>query len=125
MDNKVPQKNKFVEEKNDIKHKDYGKIPEYIKKYEVEREQEKKKKKRQKEAAKYPKGTKLLSEEERLNTLDGLIRNKKELTNQLERMPITTRTNSVKLKKEELIKKLEEIEKAIDMFSRKQVFIKI
>ena len=42
-----------------------------------------------------------------------------------EKMPITTRTNSVRIKKEELIKKLEELEKAIDMFSRKQVFIKI
>ena len=127
IDNKVPIKHKQKEEpiiKAD-KHKDYGKVPSYIKKYEKEREIKNEEIKRLEEASKYPKGTKLLSEEERLNTLDGLIRNKKELTNQLERMPITTRTNSVKLKKEELIKKLEEIEKAIDMFSRKQVFIKI
>ena len=40
-------------------------------------------------------------------------------------MPITTRTNSIRVRKEELFKKLEEIEKAIDMFSRKQVFIKV
>ena len=124
MDNKVPQKNKFVEEKNDIKHKDYGKIPEYIKKYEVEREQEKEEKKRQKEAAKYPKGTKLLSEEERVSTLNGLINSKKEMINLLEKMPITTRTLSIQNKKEELIKKIEEVEKAIEMFSKKQVFIK-
>ena len=51
--------------------------------------------------------------------------NKKELTNQLEKMPITTRTNAVRIRKEELIKKLEEIEKAIDMFSRKHVFVKL
>ena len=42
----------------------------------------------------------------------------------LEKMPITTRTLSIQNKKEELIKKLEEVEKAIDMFSKKQVFIK-
>ena len=127
IDNKVPIKHKQKEEpiiKAD-KHKDYGKVPSYIKKYEKEREIKNEEIKRLEEASKYPKGTKLLSEEERLNTLNGLIRNKKELINQLERMPITTRTNSVKLKKEELVKKLEEIEKAIDMFSRKQVFIKI
>ena len=127
IDNKVPIKHKQTDEQiiQTNKHKDYGKVPSYIKKYEKEREIKNEEIKRLEEASKYPKGTKLLSEEERLNTLDGLIRNKKELTNQLERMPITTRTNSVKLKKEELIKKLEEIEKAIDMFSRKQVFIKI
>ena len=50
---------------------------------------------------------------------------KKELTNQLEKMPITTRTNSIRIRKEELFRKLEEIEKAIDMFSKKQVFVKI
>ena len=127
IDNKVPVKHKQVGEqiiKTD-KHKDYGKVPSYIKKYELEREIKNEEIKRQEEASKYPKGTKLLSDEERLNTLDGLIKNKKELTNQLEKMPITTRTNSVRVRKEELIKKLEEIEKAIDMFSRKQVFVKI
>ena len=127
IDNKIPVKYKQSEEpiiKNN-KHKDYGKVPSYIKKYELEREIKNEEIKRIEEASKYPKGTKLLTEEERLNTLNGLIRNKKDLTNQLEKMPITTRTNAVRIRKEELIKKLEEIEKAIDMFSREQVFIKI
>jgi len=128
IDNKVPIKYKQQTEPikiNNSKHKDYGKVPAYIKKYELEREIKNEEIKRQEEASKYPKGTKLLSEEERLNTLNGLIQNKKELTNQLEKMPITTRTNAVRIRKEELIKKLEEIEKAIDMFSRKHVFVKL
>ena len=127
IDNKIPVKRKQSEEPliKTNKHKDYGKVPTYIKKYELEREIKNEEIKRIEEASKYPKGTKLLSEEERLNTLNGLIRNKKELTNQLEKMPITTRTNAVRVRKEELIKKLEEMEKAIDMFSRKQVFVKI
>ena len=128
IDNKVPIKYKQQTEpikRNNSKHKDYGKVPAYIKKYELEREIKNEEIKRQEEASKYPKGTKLLSEEERLNTLNGLIQNKKELTNQLEKMPITTRTNTVRIRKEELIKKLEEIEKAIDMFSRKHVFVKL
>ena len=97
IDNKIPIKHKQIGEpliKTD-KHKDYGKVPSYIKKYELEREIKNEEIKRQEEAAKYPKGTKLLSDEERISTLNGLI------------------------------KKLEEIEKAIDMFSRKQVFVKI
>ena len=124
MDNKVPTKNKFIEDKAEKKHKDYGKVPDYIKKYEIEREQQKEEQKRQKEAAKYPKGTKLLSEEERISTLNGLINSKKEMITLLEKMPITTRTLSIQNKKEELIKKIEEVEKAIEMFSKKQVFIK-
>ena len=37
MDNKVPTKSKFIEDKAEKKHKDYGKVPDYIKKYEIER----------------------------------------------------------------------------------------
>ena len=127
INNKIPIKHKQPEEPliKTNKHKDYGKVPSYIKKYELEREIKNEEIKRKEEALKYPKGTKLLSEEERLSTLNGLIQNKKDLTNQLEKMPITTRTNAVRIRKEEIIKKLEELEKAIDMFSRKQVFIKI
>ena len=123
-DNKIQPKKSINEGKKDIKHKDYGKVPDYIKKYEIEREQQKEEEKKQKEASKYPKGTKLLSEEERVNTLNGLINSKKEMENLLEKMPITTRTLSIQNKKEELIKKIEEVEKAIDLFSKKQVFIK-
>ena len=123
-DNKIQPKKSLAEVKKDVKHKDYGKVPDYIKKYEIEREQQKEEEKKQKEASKYPKGTKLLSEEERVSTLNGLINSKKEMETLLEKMPITTRTISIQNKKEELIKKLEEVEKAIDMFSKKQVFIK-
>jgi len=123
-DNKIQPKKTINEGKKDIKHKDYGKVPDYIKKYEIEREQQKEEEKKQKEASKYPKGTKLLSEEERISTLNGLINSKKEMITLLEKMPITTRTLSIQNKKEELIKKIEEVEKAIDMFSKKQVFIK-
>lgn len=127
IENKIPVKHKQNGEdmNQNNKHKDYGKIPEYIKKYELERELKKEELKRQEEAAKYPKGTKLLSEEERISTLNGLLENKKEITNQLEKMPITTRTNSIRIRKEELLNKLEELEKAIEMFSKKQVFVKI
>ena len=125
IENKVPQRTKPKEQQQQVFHKDYGKTPLYIKKYEIENELKKEEKKRRDEEKKYPKGTKLLSEEERVNTLNGLLNSKKEITNLLEKMPITTRTMAMQNKKEELIQKLEEIEKAIDMFSKKQVFIKI
>lgn len=117
--------NLTTENKIIIKHKNYGKIPFYIKKYEMESKLKKEDIKRKEEEAKYPKGTKLLSDDERTATLEGLLTNKKEISNLLEKMPITNRTISTMKKKEELIKKLEEIETAIQMFSKKRVFIKI
>ena len=109
--------------KND-KHKDFGKIPNYIKKYEMERQLKKEELKRKEEESKIPKGTKLLSEEERIATLNGLISNKNQITNQLEKMPISNRTMHIQNRKEELRQKLEEIENAIQMFSKKRVFVK-
>ena len=48
------------------------------------------------------------------------------MANLLEKFPITTRTLALQNKKEELIKlkKIEEVEKSIDIFSKKQIFIK-
>ena len=127
IENKVKQKRGQTGDKRNKneKHKDFGKIPDYIKKYEMERELQKEELKRKEEESKIPKGTKLLSEEERLATLNGLIKNKNEITNQLEKMPITNRTMAIQKRKEELSQKLEEIESAIQMFSKKRVFVKI
>ena len=126
IENKIQIKHKNIDENNNnIKHKNYGKVPYYIKRYELERELKKEEIKRQKEAEKIPKGTKLLSEEERMNTLNSLINNKKELINQLEKMPIAKRTMATQNKREEIVKQLEEIEKGIEMFSKKKVYIKI
>ena len=122
-ENKIPQK-KIIENIDDSKHRNYGKVPEYIKKYEMERELQKEELKKRKEEMKYPKGTKLLSEDERVNTLNELLKLQKAMTLQLEKMPITTRTLSIKNRKEELIRKLDEIDKAVYLFSKKKVFVK-
>ena len=73
---------------------------------------------------KYPKGTRLLSEDERVQTLNSLQNTRKELVNMLEKFPITMKTMSIQNKKAEMEKKLTEIEDAIKTFSKKQVFIK-
>ena len=125
INNKIQSKVKPKGKEPSAIHKDFGKTPDYIKKYKIENSIKKEEKKRRLEEAKYPKGTKLLSEEERISTLNGLIQTKKDLNTMLEKMPITTRTMAVQQKKEELIHKIEEVEKGIDMFSKKQVFVKI
>ena len=126
VDNKIPQK-KYVNNNNIIygeKHKNFGKVPEYIKKYEQEREKEKQEQMRRRMELKYPKGTRLLSEEERIKTLNSLKQAQIENSLILEKMPITNRTFKLQQKKDELIRKLNEIDKAIEMFSKKQVFVK-
>ena len=125
VDNKIPQK-KYINNSDipEDKHKNYGKVPEYIKRFEMEREYERQEKIRKKEEMKYPKGTRLLSEDERVKTLNSLIKSQQELNLILQKMPITNRSVGIQKKKEELIKKLDEIDKAIEMFSKKRVFVK-
>ena len=125
VDNKIPQK-KFVDNSDipENKHKNFGKVPEYIKKFEMEREFERQEQIRRREEMKYPKGTRLLSEDERVKTLNSLIQTQKELTLILEKMPITNRSVNTQKKKEEIIKKLTELDKAIETFSKKKVFVK-
>jgi hypothetical protein len=127
VDNKIPVK-KYVNNANnnniEEKHKNFGKVPEYIKKFEQERENERQEKIRKKMEMKYPKGTRLLSDEERIKTLNSLKQAQIENSLLLERMPITNRTYKLQQKKEELMRKLNEIDKAIEMFSKKQVFVK-
>ena len=128
VDNKIPQK-KYVNNYNnnyilEEKHKNFGKVPQYIKRFEQEREQERQEKIRKQMEMKYPKGTRLLSEEERIKTLKSLKQAQIENSLLLEKMPITNRTFKLQQKKDELIRKLNEIDKAIEMFSKKQVFVK-
>ena len=122
--NKVTKRYKEKEKDIIFTHKNYGKTPEYLKQFKLEEIKRKEYEKILEEESHYPPGTKLLSENERINTLNNLIETKKGIINILEKMPITKRTQSFQEKKEELEKKLEQIEKEIEIFSKKKVFIK-
>ena len=106
-------------------HKDYGKVPKYLKEMKMKAEILKDLQNKKKEEQKYPKGTRLLSEEERLLTLNKLKESKKELENLIEKLPITLNSLSLRNKQQRLYKELDEIEQAIITFSRNQVFVKI
>ncbi len=106
-------------------HKDFGKTPQYLKNMKIEAEKKKELDILKKEQEKYPKGTRLLSEEERMFTLNKLLESKKEIENLLAKLPITLNSQAAKNKQEELYKKLDEMDKAIATFSKKKVFVKI
>jgi hypothetical protein len=64
-----------------------------------------------------------MGEEERLQTLADLQRTKQEISTMLERMPIANRTQAAERRKKELEEKLMRIERAIETFSKKTVYI--
>lgn len=72
-----------------------------------------------------PVGTRLLPEDERIATLETLNKSRADVTKILCQMPISMRTESLRKQKADLENKLIELEKAVEMFSRKQVFVKI
>ena len=106
-------------------HKEYGKTPKYLQNMKIEAEKQKEIDKLKKEQEKYPKGTRLLTEDERLFTLNKLLESKKEIENLVAKLPITMNSQAVKNKQEELYKKLDEIDNASATFSRKKVFVKV
>ena len=106
-------------------HKEYGKTPQYLKNMKIEAQKKKKIDELKKEQEKYPKGTRLLSEDERIFTLNKLLESKKEIENLVAKLPITMNSQSAKNKQDELYKKLDEIDNAITTFSRKKVFVKV
>ena len=72
-------KKRYKEKEKDIifTHKNYGKTPEYLKQFKLEEIKRKEYEKILEEESNYPPGTKLLSENERINTLNNLIETKK------------------------------------------------
>ena len=102
----------------------YGKTPKYIEEYKNEAKKKQDDRLEAKDAARRPPGTKVLPEEERISTLETLHANKKEVNKILNQMPISMRTESLRRQKVELEHKLIEIEKAIEMFSRRLVYVK-
>lgn len=59
-----------------------------INKYKADKEEEADRRRREEEESKMPPGTRLMSEEERVRTLEELQMSKREINNMLERLPI-------------------------------------
>ena len=102
-----------------------GKIPSYLKKRAITLEEEAKAKIIIKEQKSYPPGTRLLSDPERLETLNNLHKQKSWLQAAIMALPITMDTYRANAKKRELDAKMDEIEKAITVYSRSRVFVAV
>ena len=103
----------------------YGKTPKYITKYKEEARIKSEIKEEERLAKLRPPGTRLLPEGERIQTLEKLLENKKELSAVYMQLPISLRTENLKNQKIQLEDKLKELDKAIDTFSKKTVYVQM
>ena len=101
----------------------YGKVPRYVEEFKKKVEDQKENEKKEEELKKIPPGTRLLPEEERIETLENLKSSKAELLKVLGKMPIAIKTITMAKKKEEMEKKVDELDKAIETFSKKNVYV--
>ena len=108
-----------------IMHRDYGRVPKYIREMRINAKLLKDIEKKKEEEKSYPKGTRLLSEEERIFTLEKLKENKKDLENLVTKLPIASDSIWTKNKQRKLFKELDEIDQAIITFSKNKVFVKM
>jgi hypothetical protein len=104
-------------------NKNYGKVPTYLNRYKEQREEELKAKAMEEERAKHPPGTRLMPEDERLATLADLQEAKAETSRTLERLPVVAHSTKMERHKKELEEKLMRLDKAIETFSKKTVYV--
>ena len=98
----------YYDKKENPYHKEYGKIPKYIENMKIENEKKLEMEKLRKETAKYPKGTRLLSEEERLFTLEKLKQSRDDINKK--DIQIDNLRNELRNVKEEDLKRINDLE---------------
>lgn len=99
-------------------------MPNYLEKIKHEMEMTKGKREEERAKARMPPGTRLMTEDERIVTLEQLQKQRLEVSDILFSLPLSLKTESLKMRKRELEAKLLDIERAVITFSRKIVYIK-
>ena len=75
------------------------------------------------EKAKHPPGTRLMPEQERLDTLKDLKESRKEINIAIEKLPVVSRTLAGERNKKDLEDKLVRVDHAIETFEKKTVYV--
>ena len=94
-----------------------------IQKFQQEKEQKELEAKLDEERKQLPPGMRLMDEQERLDMVKALENTKRETMNEIERLPITMKTMAMQKRRDDLEEKYRNLEKQIDHFSRKKVYI--
>ena len=75
------------------------------------------------ERAKVPPGTRLMPDEERLQTLKDLKESRREVNTAIEKLPVVSRTMAVERHRRDLEEKLVRIDRAVETFSKAKVYV--
>jgi len=121
---KSAQKNMIKHEPKELNRKTkLGEVPQYLVNRKQKWEKEKMKILEKEQQGYIPEDMMVLPEKDRIDTLEYLNKNKKDILNEIRKFPITSETLRIKNRKKELTDKIEEIDKAIEMFSQKRVLV--
>ncbi|XP_061117436.1 enkurin domain-containing protein 1 [Conger conger] len=102
-----------------------GRVPQYLEERKEQWRREAEDKRRNTPDPSIPPGHTLMSEQERLETLESLKDTQQSLVKDLLSLPVRVDTLSVRTRRTQLDRKLSEVEEAIKIFSRDRVYIKI
>ena len=103
----------------------YGKTPKYLKKYKEEAEATRQAKVELRAAKLRPPGTKLIDDVERMNMVEKLSLERVNLLTLLNKLPLQVETATLHKQKLDLERKLADVEKALETFSRKIVYVRL
>ena len=104
-------------------HSAYGRVPLYLQQRKAEAEEKRERAREEKAARAVPAGMRRVGEEEREATLARLRQSRDEAERQVMRLPLRCETVSRRRQKEEAEHRLQDIEDAIALFSKKVVYI--
>lgn len=106
-----------------LKKKDYGRVPTYLLERKLELVEQHDAELKAKEAALIPAGMRLLADEERLETLFALQRNKGEVERAMQALPLRIETQSQIRWRDDLERRMREVDEGIKVFSRPKVLV--
>lgn len=104
-------------------HNSYGKVPKYLQKMKEMKLEAAEVAKKAAEQAKIPRGMRLMTEDERLQTIARLEDNKLKIECAIRSLPLRCETLGLIQKSKDLNNQLDELETALKTFSRKKIFI--
>lgn len=106
-----------------LKKKDFGRVPTYLLERKLELVEQHEADLRAREAAMIPAGMRVLSDEERLETLYALQRNKAEVERSIQALPLRIETHSQIRWRDDLERRMREVDEGIKVFSRPKVLV--
>jgi len=100
-----------------------GEVPQYLLERKDELREEERRRQERREQEHIPSGMTLMAEEERVRTISVLEENKRVIEEKINRFPLVVDTIGKRRRKKDLEEKLMEIDEALKVFAKKQVFI--